>query len=57
MFGVFGALQSSKWKDHGTLKKGKGQAGKTKQDKERLCVPESILEIKGKYKSNWVNAL
>ena len=32
-------------------------ARKTKQDKERLCVPGSILKIKGKYKSNWENAL
>lgn len=30
----------------------KKEAWKREQDKERPCVPGSILEIKGKYKSN-----
>ena len=38
--------------EHNMGEKGTGQAEKTKQDKERFGVPGSILEIKGKYKSN-----
>lgn len=54
---MFGALQTSTWMEHNIGKRGTGQAGKKTQGKERLGVPGSILEIKGKYKSNWENVL
>lgn len=42
--------------EHKKKKKKTGQAGKTKLNEEKLYVPGNILEIKGKYKSNWENA-